>query len=178
MRLHHPRTMILIQTYTRGRTKMNLLELTKAYRLLLNDEGELCEDWEAKIDSVGDAINAKLDAICRIIRSRELYCEAIDSEIERLKALKGRYEREADSLGKWACVCIGSEKIDTGTHRIYAKQSEAVEVVDESAIPEVYLKRRVIEEVKPDKNAIKADLKCGATIAGVQLKKNFSLQIK
>lgn len=157
---------------------MNLLELTKTYRLLLNDEGELCDDWESKLNAIGDAINAKLDAICRIIRSRELYCEAIDSEIARLKALRDRYERESDSLGKWACVCIGAEKIDTGTHRVYAKQTEAVEVLDESVIPEAYMKRRVSIEVKPDKNAIKADLKCGATIAGVQLKKNFSLQIK
>lgn len=157
---------------------MNLLELTKQYNTLLNDEGELSDDWETRLDQIGDAINTKLDAICRIIRQRELFIDAIDAEVDRLKKLKGRYAREAENLGKWACLCIGAEKVDTGTHRIYARESVAVEVLDEALIPPQYMREKVTVENLPDKNQIKTDLKLGADISGVSLKKNFNLVIK
>lgn len=157
---------------------MNLYQLTRQYQALLNDEGELTEDWDTRLGAVEDAITSKIDSICKLIRARQANAEAIDAEILRLKQLKGRYEREADNLGKWVCQCIGADKVDTGLFRVYARQSEVVEILDESLIPEAYMRHKVIEEVKPAKDEIKRDLKLGADIPGATLKKNYSLAIK
>lgn len=56
------------------------------------------------------------------------------------------------------------------------RRSEAVEVFDESLIPEDYIKISV--KKAPDKTAIKAILKSGGEVAGCVLRENRNLQIK
>ena len=157
---------------------MNLLELLKTYSKLENDEGELSEDWESRMDSLGDSINAKIDNSCALLKAWEGNIETIKAEIARLQAAVKRYESKIGTLEKWVCYCIGAEKIDTGLNRAYVKHTEAVEIVDEAIIPIQYVRETTNIVQSPDKTAIKTDLKLGAAIPGAALKKNFSLIIK
>lgn len=157
---------------------MNLNELIKQYSLLENDEGQLCDDWQEKMDALGVTIEQKIDGICSIVKGCEGRAAAIETEIERLKKLKGRYEVKAKSLSTWLAYCIGAQKIDTGMHRVYARVSEAVDIIDEAMIPIQYIRETTKIVQTPDKESIKADLKLGAQIPGAALKKNISLVIK
>ena len=155
---------------------MNLNELLKKYYLLENDEGELTENWEKELDSLGDHINDKIEACCKLVGSFEQRAAIIDAEIKRLQALKKSHEGRAIGLKNWLTYCLGGENTATDLFKLQFRKTEAVEIVDESLIPPQYLREKVT--VSPAKDEIKADLKNGATIPGAALKKNISLIIK
>lgn len=157
---------------------MNLNELIKQYSLLENDEGELCENWEEKMDALGDTINAKLEGSCALVLAFEQRADAVDAEIERLRRLKAHCETRAKGLKSWLAYCLNGQKTEAGSYRISFRRTEAVEVIDESLIPEAYIRTRIVETKSPAKDEIKADLKAGAEIPGVALKHNFSVIIK
>jgi Siphovirus Gp157 len=155
---------------------MNLNELLKQYSLLENDEGELCDDWDQKMDALGDSINQKIDNSCRLAQAFESHADAIQLEIERLKRLKSSYESRAENIKKWLIFCLNGQKTETELYKLSVRKSEAVEILDESLIPPQYLREKVT--VTPAKDEIKTDLKLGATIAGATLKQNLSLIIR
>lgn len=157
---------------------MNLNELIKQYSLLENDEGELCEDWQEKMDALGDTINAKLEGSCALVLAFEQRAEAVDAEIERLKRLKAHCETRARGLKNWLAYCLSGQKTEAGSYRISFRKTEAVEIVDESLIPEAYIRTRVVETRSPAKDEIKADLRAGAEIPGAVLRQNISTIIK
>lgn len=155
---------------------MNLNELLKKYYLLENEEGELTDNWEQEMDAIGDHINDKIEACCKLIGSFEQRAGIIDAEIKRLQALKKSYEGRAMSLKNWLTYCLGGENTATDMFRLRFRKTESVEIVDDALIPPQYLRETVT--VSPAKDEIKADLKNGATIPGATLKKNISLTIK
>ena len=157
---------------------MNLNELIKQYSLLENDEGELCENWQEKMDALGDTINAKLEGACALVLAFEQRADAVDAEIERLKRLKVHCEGRAKGLKNWLAYCLSGQKTEAGSYRISFRKTEAVEVIDESLIPEAYMRVKVVETKSPAKDDIKADLKAGAEIPGVALRHNISTIIK
>jgi hypothetical protein len=152
---------------------MNLNELLKKYYLLENEQATF---WPENLDAIGDHINDKIENSCKLIQAFEQRASIVTEEIERLKGLKKSLENRAVGIKNWLTYCLGGENTETELYRLQFRKSEAVEIVDESAIPPQYLREKVT--VTPAKDEIKADLKAGATIPGATLKKNISLTIK
>lgn len=112
-----------------------------------------------------------------IIKSFDDELEIIDKEIKRLTELKNQKKNTKDRLKEVltnAMLEFGIEKIKGDTFQLSFRESEAVEITDESIIPLDY--QRVKMEV--DKTAIKKAIKNNEFVPGAELVKKQNLQIK
>ena len=67
-------------------------------------------------------------------------------------------------------------KIETPLIKISIRESEAVEVINEAQIPDIYFAEKTTKTIS--KTMIKEAIKSGASIDGAIIKTNKSLQIK
>lgn len=112
-----------------------------------------------------------------IIKSFDDELDIIDKEIKRLTELKKQKKNTQDRLKEVltnAMLEFGIEKIKGDTFQLSFRESESVEIVDESLIPLDY--QRVKMEV--DKVAIKKAIKNNEFVPGAELIKKQNLQIK
>lgn len=159
---------------------MNIYELT-GYALQLKELLDSDEIDEQTFSDTLEGIGAddKVDSYCMIIRELESEIGAREAEARRLAELnekaKKSIERMKGALAGFVSA-TGKPKIHTPLFTVSYRRSEAVEVFDESLIPEDYIKISV--KKAPDKTAIKAILKSGGEVAGCVLRENRNLQIK
>ena len=103
----------------------------------------------------------------------------IKAEIEKLKAKKERAEKSIDRL-KSALLAymnvVGKDRERAGVFNISIRESEAVNITDESKLPPEYITTKTT--TAPDKKAIKAAIKDGKEVAGAEIIKNRNVQIK
>lgn len=91
---------------------------------------------------------------------------------ERERSCKGKIE----SLSKWLTEALNGTKFQTPKVAISFRNSEAVEITDESKLPAEYVREKI--ERAPDKVAIKEALKSNFQIPGAALVTNKNIQIK
>lgn len=153
-------------------------------RLYEIDEGIMaCIDAET-----GEIIDPeKLEAL-QLEREKKLegvalWIKNLKSDVSDLKAEKEAFaEREKqakaklESLSIWLTNALNGAKFETAKVKISFRNSEAVEITDESKIPKEFM--RVKTEIAPDKTAIKEALKSNHEIPGAELVKNKNIQIK
>lgn len=123
------------------------------------------------LDCIQGDFNDKAVSIIKFAENLEADTTIIDAEIERLKARKSVIVSRKNKLREYLLKNMeasGITKIEcplfTASIR---KGSESVEIEDESALPDEFVKAEVV--TKPDKNAIKAALKSGAEVTGARL---------
>lgn len=97
--------------------------------------------------------------------------EEKDKLAERQRVCEGKARRLKEYLSKY----LAGEKFKTPKVAISYRRSESVNVSDIWKIPEEYLKYK---DPEPNKTAIKAVLKSGGEIPGVQLIETQNIQIK
>lgn len=159
---------------------MNIYEMTGYAQELM----ELLNAEEIDEQTVADTLEAigadeKVDSYCKIIRSYENDIVGIDTEIARLKVRKERAEKNIDRMKQALdgfMTATKQEKAKTKLFTISYRPSSAVEVLDESLIPECYI--RVKTTTAPDKVAIKKVLDGGGMVEGCILRKNKNIQIR
>lgn len=113
-----------------------------------------------------------------IIKQGEYEIDMLDSEIERLTALKKSRQGMIDRLKTTisdAMELYGVQKLESDTIKLSFRKSEAVEITDEKAIPSEY---KVPQPDKISKSAIKEAIKKGEAIPGAAMVTNFNLQVK
>lgn len=112
-----------------------------------------------------------------IIKNFDDELDIIDKEIKRLTELKKQKKNTQDRLKETltnAMLEFGIEKIKGETFQLSFRESESVEITDETLIPLDY--QRVKMEV--DKVAIKKAIKNNEFVPGAELIKKQNLQIK
>ena len=159
---------------------MNLYELKENYLKVLEliEAGE--EGLEDTLESINDAIEIKADGYARIIKNLEGSVTALKAEIDRMtdrkKSIENNIERLKENL-KNAMIETGKEKIKTDLFNIkIADNPYAVNVIDETLIPEEYFKVEIIRKL--DKVTLKDDMKNGQIIKGAELTQGKGLRIK
>lgn len=158
---------------------LSLYEIADAYEglgVLLEHEGT---DITEYLDAVEMQLNNKVENIVKYSRNLELTAEAVDSEIERLTAIKKSYENKAQTLKdyiKYSMLKHGIEKVDTGVCRLSFRKSESVEIDDLDKIPEHLIVTKT--SFQPNKKAIKELLDKGEIVPGVHKEIHNNLQIK
>ncbi len=159
---------------------MKLYELTGA----LADLSSMDLDDEAVKTSLelfqGD-FNDKAVAIIKLSENMTADTTAIDAEIDRLKARKQAIENRKKSLREYLLHNMEACKIQEIKSPLFTatlrKGVESVEIVEQSQIPNEFIKVEVVES--PDKRAIKAALSAGTEVPGAMLKRGATtLQIK
>jgi cell division septum initiation protein DivIVA len=140
------------------------------------ETGETPESIKERLDALQIERETKLAAIVAVAKNLNAEAEACEAEAKRLKARAAHNEKRVEGLKWYVSQVLKGEKWGNGVHAISYRNSEAVEVVDDAKIPSLYMREVLYWE--PDKKQIREDLKSGATIPGVELRKNVSVQFK
>jgi hypothetical protein len=135
------------------------------------------------IESTGivDRIQQKAEAIEQVARSLEMFDGAIDAEIERLKNLKGRRQKNAARLRGYLLHEMkrtGITSIECARFRITVVDNPvSVDIFDQDQIPAQYMRQPDPQPAVPDKVWIRQALKAGTDVPGARLKESQRLKI-
>ena len=154
---------------------MKLYEIANSYQqvLQLAESGELDEQTvKDTLESISGEFADKARNCMMIVRQLESDSAGIKAEIERLKSLQSQTDNAAESLKdyiKYGMETTGCEKLDLGIFKLTLKAAtKAVEIFDESALPQDYFV--VVPETKrPDKTLISKAIKDGTNVSGAKL---------
>ena len=158
--------------------KISLYAIAEGFQKLneMTDDDEMLVPY---LDAISMQLDNKVDNIVKFRQERLATVTAIDSEVQRLLAMKKSHERLAERLKEYistAMILHDIEKIDTGLFKVSFLNSESVEVTDEDLISDEFKKVKTVFQV--DKLALKAALKAGIAVEGAELIKRKNLQIK
>lgn len=131
----------------------------------------------AAFDQGMQDVGAKLDNCAKLIATWQAECAAMREEEQRLADRRRSLEREIDSLCAYVGRCLGAgNRYKTNLFTFGWRKSEAVELdcVDVRMLPELYQRTRI----EADREAIKRDLKAGASVPYARLVERQNLQIK
>ena len=128
-----------------------------------------------------ESIAEKAENIVYVVKNLEMNCEAIDVEIERLKALKTRRKANADKLETYLIEnmeATGIQFLESPTMTIKIRNNpESVEVFEPQLVPSEFMAWPDPPPQKADKVAIKAALKAGQEVQGCKLVRSKSLKV-
>lgn len=126
----------------------------------------------------GIGANEKIEDYCEVIANLTADSENFKSEIERMsarkKAIDNNIKRMKKSLLDFLNVS-GQTKAKGGTFSVAISKSQAVNILDETAIPDTYL---VAQPPKIDKVGIKKAIKDGEDVPGAVIVINESVRIR
>lgn len=146
------------------------------------------EDLDLDSDTLSDTLEAingefndKAIGILKFTENMNSDIESIDSEIKRLQARKKAIENRKARLRDYLLhnmEASGITKIECPFFTASVRKGvESVEITDLDSLPDEYVSVKV--ETKPDKSAIKRELKAGKEIQGATLKRgNNTILIK
>lgn len=140
------------------------------------ETGETPESIKERLDALQVEREAKLAAIVAVAKNLSAEAEACEAEARRLKDRARHNEKRIEGLKWYVSQVLQGQKWGNGIHAISYRTSEAVEVLDEAAIPSLYMREKLSYE--PDKKQIRDDLKSGANIPGVEIRSKISVQFK
>lgn len=126
----------------------------------------------------------KAEGYARLILKWESEIDAASAEIKRIQAIKKTKESSVARLKEtllYALQAFGQEDDKTGVKRyetplfkLSTRRSQAVEIVDETEVPDAFW----VVKKEVSKSAISNALKEGEEVPGAVLKENYSVQIK
>jgi len=119
--------------------------------------------------------DAKIESICLWIKNLKAEAEALKAEKDSFAARQKAAENKMESLKMYISSYLDGAKFESAKVKISYRKSESVEIEDVYKLPEEYLKHK---EPEADKTALKAALKTGAQIEGVQIVVKQNIQIK
>lgn len=160
---------------------MTLYEMTDAAKNLY----ELLENGDIDEQTLTDTLESigageKLEAYVHVMKQLEAEREAYENEIERMSnrvhAIKNHVERLRKAQVEFM-QATGQKTAKAGTFSLTLRESKAVEIEDESAIPMQYLVE-VPAAFRPDKKAIADALKDGQSVKGASMRTNYSVTVR
>lgn len=159
---------------------MNIYEVTalekEIERIAYENQGEIPEDKLQELVEAQTKSMAQIEKLCGYIRHIEIFIDTCKAEKNRINDLQKGAEKRLKSIKRYLAPYVKSKGgFDAGPHKLSIRASESVVLAEDFKHPQYV---RVVEEVKPDKKLIKADLKKGIWIEGASLIKNDNLQIK
>lgn len=157
----------------------NLFEMTQAATMLYN----LLQSDEIDEQTVTDTLAAmgadeKVESYCKVIKQFQADADMYKAEYDRLAARKKSAENAIERMKRALLDFMQASKqnkITAGTFTVSTATSKAANIIDETLIPEQYLKP---QPAKVDKAGILAALKNGEKIDGAVLVENTGVRIK
>jgi hypothetical protein len=135
---------------------------------------ELMEELAINRENFGH----KAEGYAKLILKWESEIDTAAAEIKRIQAIKKTKENSVARLKETllhALTLYGQDgKWETPLMKLSTRRSQAVEIVDETELPEAFF----VVKKEASKTAIGAALKSGEEVPGAFLKENVSLQIK
>lgn len=158
---------------------MKLYELTTDYQTVLDLIADGSEGLDDTLESLGGAIEDKVENIAKVIKTLEAEMAGLKSEETRLADRRKSIENNVKRLKDYAeqsMLSIGMKKVKGPLFTVsIQKNPPRLEVLDDSLIPESFF---VPQPPKLDKKAVTAELKAGNKADGVLLLQGESLRIE
>lgn len=162
---------------------MNIYQIQNEYQILINsiieNEGELSPEMDLALQINKQQLETKSTNYAYVIKQLDFDCEQIDAEIKRLNSLKkvrtNLSERLKNTISD-AMQLYEVEKIESPLMKISFRNSESVEITNESQLADKFLVTKTV--INPDKKAIKDAIKNGELVEGATISYNKNLQIK
>lgn len=160
---------------------MNIYEITQELRAIYDEieanEGEVTDDIATKLELTTEQLNDKAESYCALIRNVTADAEAYKAEIDRLTKRKRTAENLVSRLKealRVAMIMGDQQKIKAGLFNLSLRTTAAVDIEDETLIPDDYFQF----ERKIMKSAIKDAIKEGKAVSGAKIVENVSLSIR
>lgn len=125
----------------------------------------------------------KAEGYTRLILKWESEIDAAAAEIKRIQAIKKTKENSVARLKEMLLHALqvfgqedktGVKRYETALFKLSTRRSQAVEIVDETEVPDAFW----VVKKEVSKSAISTALKDGEEVPGAVLKENYSVQIK
>ena len=120
--------------------------------------------------------DTKIENVALWIKNLKSDLVALEAERKAFQEREKSCKAKIASLQNWLSFALNGQKFSSPKVAVSFRKTESVEIVEESLIPEQYMREKV--EVSPDKVAIKDAIKRGESVAGAMLVQNQSVQIK
>jgi hypothetical protein len=165
---------------------MNLYFINSVYEQIIQQcreyaeehEGEISSELSEQLDMVVLDKETKIENTIMYYKNESAIAAMIQAEIDSLSERMKRHKNNAEWTKKYLQSFVPEkQKLEYPTGKISWKESTSVDVVDISLIPDKYL-RIIPEQKEADKNAIKAAIKTGEEVSGIQIitKQNMSIK--
>ncbi len=140
------------------------------------ETGEVLFDSE-NVDALVMSLAEKLEAVQVVSSEKRARAAYLDGEAKRMSAMAKALKKSAESLDAYAVKCVEPlGKVETDHYVIGTRKSEAVQVLDETAVPTRFMRAKTTYSV--DKAAVKRAIKEGEAVPGCALVKNVNLSVK
>ena len=143
----------------------------------LTDEQRM--NLEAYLDELGQQEADKIDRFCQFIRIETERAEAIKAESKRLARKAQTAQNRLDYIRARYLTIMqqhGLRKVSGNVYTASVRESQAVAIEDQNAIPAEFWK--VKEERTVDKVMVKNHIKAGQVVPGCSLIPTYSLQTR
>jgi hypothetical protein len=150
---------------------------------LLADTDDLPEEvLRDTLEGLEGTLELKATNIAMFILGLEAEAKMIDEAAEAMKARAERRRRRAEGIRNYVLFQLGQAgitKVNCPEFTISVRKNpDAVQIDDPERVPAEYMVQPPAPPPRIDKNAIKADLKAGKSVAGCWLRSGERLEIK
>lgn len=150
--------------------------LADIYNSMDAETGEVDESYVHALEELNIQKEEKLDNLGAYIKNLQAEAVMLKNEEQALKARREAKEKKVESLKNYIASILNGEKFESARVAFSFRKSDEVSIVDETLIPEEYMKIKT--ESEPDKTAIKKALKSGLEVRGAFLIDKNNLQVK
>lgn len=148
--------------------------------LSLPEDGVMTDEQVAEYESLSLAKATKHQNTLEYYRRLELDEETIDSELNRLKALKTSLNAKKESILHLIGFCMDKmnvNELDFASIKAVRKLNPPKVVLDETVqLPSEYTRQKIV--IEPDKSKIKEAIKSGLSVEGATLQQDSRIEIK
>lgn len=161
-----------------------LFQLTAEYKAACDKLADLDLDPQTLADTLeGERwpLEVKAKNVAVVVLGLEAQAKAITDRIKQLSEMAEAAEHRAKHLRDYLADNLRAaeiQKVEGPDVVIGWRKSTAVEIEDESQIPAEFMVAPPPPAARPDKKAIAAALKTGASIPGARIEHRQNLQIK
>ena len=154
--------------------------LTQGYQQFIDEEtGEFDESgFNNALEQLEIDRTVKIENYGLVIKNLRADIEGLKAEKEAIENRKKSKEKTIERLSKYLALALDGKPFETEKIALNFRRSKQVQIVDETKIPEEFMKIQIIEKKEPNKILIKKLIKDGLTIEGANLLEVQNLQIK
>lgn len=169
---------------------MKLYEISELYNdfMYALDNGEITDEQTIAdtLEAIESTFADKVDNIANIIQQYESLAKVWKEKADTIAARAKQKQKDAESLKRYLSVYMlkmGTNRFESAENKITFRRSEAVEIADEAAFA-AYAQANGLDDLltykapTPNRTAIKAAIKDGKGINGVELVEKQNIQIK
>lgn len=138
--------------------------------------GEVKQEYVDRLNELQVQKEEKLENIGCYIKNLDAEVKAMEEEAKALNKRKDVLKKKSERLKKYVASILNGEKFESTKVVFSFRKSDEVNIVDESLIPEEYM--RTTTKIEPNKDAIKKAIKEGKEVRGAFLVDKNNMSVK